>query len=104
MTGCREVWDDRVRLDSGRVQVSAVAYENLRAQAQIPAAGIGDMASLCMHTEDDNRRVVCLAEAASEMRVGDPGTAAQHRSRGRQSGSLAWHGGQIIQALGVGSG
>ena len=42
------------------------------------------------------------ATSAGMTESGDPRAAAQHRSRGRQSGYLAWHGAQIIQASGRG--
>ena len=48
-------------------------------------------ATLCFHARAPEMRRTVILE-----------TAAQHRSRGRQSGNLAWHGGQIIQASGRG--
>jgi hypothetical protein len=67
-------------------------------EPQVRGAGISSaLHNVCTRMMTRDARCVSM-RVPRRWADGDPRAAAQHRSRGRQSGYLAWHGGQIIQA------
>ena len=79
---------------------SGAQFRDDKARAHTTGLGGGDRIhhKYCWRTDSDKRGARAYVEIALVMGSAASGAAAQFRSRGPLSGTLDWHGGQVIQA------